>query len=77
MNNKEKNAYLLLIQYLRSQEEKLKADAKEMVETFKKEIENQKKEQEKIEMMRNHPELFETTSPKQYGMNLKKNRKKK
>ena len=29
-------------------------------------------EQKKLEMMREHPEWFEVTSPKEYGMKLKK-----
>ena len=77
MDELHKKAFLMLIQYWQNQEKKLEADAKEMVENFQRDIEKHEAEQKKFEMMREHPEWFETTSPKQYGMNLKKNRKKK
>lgn len=65
-----KKAFLMLIQYWQNQEKKLEADAKEMVENFQRDIEKQEKLQKKIEMMREHPEWFETTSPKEYGIKL-------
>lgn len=77
MNDLEKKAFLLLMQYWKNQEIKLENDAKEIIEAFNRDIQKQEEEQRKLEMMREHPEWFETTSPKQYGMNLKKNRKKK
>ena len=69
-------AFMLMYQYWQAQEVKLEKDTKEMVDAFNKEIENQKKEQEKLKMMREHPEWFETTSPKEYGMKLMKRKKK-
>ena len=69
-------AFMLMYQYWQAQEAKLEKDTKEMVEAFNREIEKQKKEQEKLEMMREHPEWFETTSPKEYGMKLMKRKNK-
>ena len=71
-----KKTFLMLIQYWRNQEKKLEADAKEMVEAFNRDIQKQEEEQKKIEMMREHPEWFETTSPKEYGMKLMKRKNK-
>ena len=44
----------------------------ESVEQMKRDIEKQDELNKKFEMMQEHPEWFETTSPKQYGMNLNK-----
>ena len=63
-----KKTFLMLIQYWRNQEKKLEADAKEMVEAFNRDIQKQEEEQKKIEMMREHPEWFEISSPKEYGI---------
>ena len=68
-------AFMLALHAWQAQEAKLQKDTKEMVEAFNREIEKQKKEQEKLEMMRDHPEWFETTSPKEYGMKLMKHKK--
>ena len=68
-------AFMLAWHAWQAQEAKLQKDTKEMVEAFNREIENRKKEQEKLEMMRDHPEWFETTSPKEYGMKLMKHKK--
>jgi len=65
-------AFMLAFYYWQAQEAKLEKDAQEMVEAFNRDIQKQKEEQKKLEMMREHPEWFETTSPKQYGMNLNK-----
>lgn len=65
-------AFMLMYQYWQAQEAKLEADAKEMVESFKRDIEKQEELQKKLVMMRDHPEWFETTSPKEYGMKLMK-----
>ena len=69
-------AFMLAWYAWREEEAKLKKDTQEMVETFNKEIENQKKEQEKLEMMKEHPEWFETTSPKEFGIKKLGKRKK-
>ena len=61
--------------YWNTQEKKLKEDAKEMVENFNKEIKKHEEEQKKLKMMHEHPEWFETTSPKEFG--IKKLEKKK
>ena len=70
-------AFMLAWMFWQAQEAKLEKDTKEMVEAFNRDIKKQEEEQKKLEMMREHPEWFEVTSPKQYGMNLKKNKKRK
>ena len=65
-------AFMLMYQYWQAQEAKLEADAKEMVENFNRDIQKQEEQQRKLEMMREHPEWFETTSLKEYGMKLMK-----
>ena len=65
-------AFMLALRYWQAQEAKLEADAKEMIESFKRDIEKQEELQKKLVMMREHPEWFETTSPKEYGMKLMK-----
>ena len=69
-------AFMLMYQYWQAQEAKMEADAKEMVESFKRDIEKQEELQKKLVMMREHPEWFETTSPKEYGMKLMKRKNK-
>ena len=69
-------AFMLAWRYWQAQEAKLEADAKEMVESFKRDIEKQEELQKKLVMMRDHPEWFETTSPKEYGMKLMKRKNK-
>ena len=68
LDDKEKKAYLLLMQYWRAYEKKMEDDAKEMVKNFNKEIKKQEEEQKKLKMMYEHPEWFETTSPKEFGI---------
>ena len=70
-------AFMLVLRYWQAQEAKLEADAKEMVEAFNRDIQKQEEEQRKLEMMREHPEWFETTSPKEYGMKLMKHKHRK
>lgn len=65
-------AFMLALRYWQAQEAKMEADAKEMVEAFNRDIQKQKEEQKKLEMMREHPEWYKVTSPKEYGMKLKK-----
>ena len=69
--------FMLALRYWQAQEAKLEADAKEMVEAFNRDIQKQEEEQRKLEMMRDHPEWFETTSPKEYGMKLMKRKHRK
>ena len=69
-------AFILALNYWQIQEAKLEKDAKEMVESFKRDIEKQEELQKKLVMMRYHPEWFETTSPKEYGMKLMKRKNK-
>ena len=69
-------AFMLALMFWRAQEAKLEKDTKEMVEAFNKDIQKQKEEQQKLEMMREHPEWFEVTSPKEYGMKLMKRKNK-
>lgn len=67
--------YLAILQYYRTQEVKLEEDAKAMGENFQRDIEKQEALQKKLELMRDHPEWFETTSPKEYGMKLLKRKR--
>ena len=46
----------------------------ESVEQMKRDIEKQDELNKKFKMMQEYPELVETTSPKQYGMNLNKHK---
>ena len=41
---------------------------------MKRDIEKQDELNKKFEMVQEHPEWFEITSPKQYGMNLNKHK---
>jgi len=61
-------AFMLALMFCQAQEAKLKKDAKEMVEAFNRDIQKQEETQKKLEMMREHPEWFETTSPKEFGI---------
>jgi len=63
-------AFMLMYQYWQAQEAKMETDIKEMVESFNKDIQKQEEKQKKLEIMREHPEWFKTTSPKEYGMKL-------
>jgi hypothetical protein len=74
--NAKYKAFMLAFRFWQAQEAKLEADAKEMVEAFNKDIQKQEEQQRKLEMMREHPEWFETTSPKEYGMKLMKRKNK-
>ena len=69
-------AFMLALRYWEAQDVKLEKDAKEMVEAFNRDIKKQEEEQKKLEMMREHPEWFETTSPKEYGIKLMKRKNK-
>ena len=69
-------AFMLAFRFLQAQEAKIEADTKEMVESFNKDIQKQEEQQRKLEMMREHPEWFEITSPKEYGMKLLKRKRK-
>ena len=68
-------AFMLAFMFWQAQEAKLEKDTKEMVEAFNRDIQKQAEEQRKLEMMREHPEWFETTSPKEYGIKLMKCKK--
>lgn len=68
-------AFMLVFKFYQAQEAKLKKDTKEIVEAFNRDIQKQEKEQQKLEMMKEHPEWFESTSPKEYGMKLINTRK--
>ena len=74
--NAKYRAFMLALHYWKAQEAKLEKDAKEMVEAFNRDIQKQEEEQKKLEMMKEHPEWFETTSPKEYGMKLVKHKNK-
>lgn len=76
MDEKLYKAYLKILAYYRQQDEILETQAKESLEKLQKEFDKQKEELLKLEMMREHPEWFETTSPKEYGMKLLKRKRK-
>ena len=76
MDEKLYKAYLKILAYYRQQDEILETQAKESLEKLQKEFDKQKEKQRKLEMMREHPEWFETTSPKEYGMKLLKRKRK-
>ena len=61
-------AFMLALYYWWAPEAKMEADAKEMVEAFNRDIQKQEEKQRKLEIMREHPEWFETTSPKEFGI---------
>lgn len=71
-NKKAFNEYLLAWQLYCAMEKKHEEDIKKMAENLQKEIEKQDALNEKLVMMRDHPEWFKVTSPKEYGMNLNK-----
>jgi len=77
IKNEKYRAFMLAFRFWQAQEVKLERDAKEMVEAFNKEIQKQEEQQRKLEMMKEHPEWFETTSPKEYGMKLIKRKHRK
>jgi len=64
--------YLQAWQLYCAMEKKHEEDVKKMAENLQKEIEKQDALNEKLVMMREHPEWFKVTSPKEYGMNLNK-----
>lgn len=74
-NNKKENiqhkAYLTAW-WIRTEEQNMLLQAS--VEQMQKDIEKQDELNKKFEMMQEHPEWFETTSPKQYGMNINKHK---
>ena len=70
-------AFMLAWHAWEAQKAKLQKDTKEMVEAFNRDIQKQEEQQRKLEMMREHPEWFETTSPKEYGTKLMKRKHRK
>ena len=67
--------YLLAWESFWANQKKQDEDLKKCAEAMQKEIEKQEKASQKIIMMREHPEWFETITPKQYGINLLKTNK--
>jgi len=61
-------AFMLYWAYYQAQEKKHQEDLQKCVEEMQKDIEKQEKLQENLVMMRDHPEWFETTSPKEFGI---------
>lgn len=76
MDEKLAKAYLKILAYYRQQDEILETQAKESLEKLQKEFDKHEEERKKLELYREHPEWFETTSPKEYGMKLLKRKRK-
>ena len=66
------NTIALWIQYCNAYKQKLEEDAKKMVDSLNEQLKKEQETQQKLKMMFEHPEWFKVTSPKEYGMNLKK-----
>ena len=74
-NNRKENIWhkaYLISWWMHSEEQNMLLQ--ESVEQMKRDIKKQEEVKKKVEMMQEHPELFETTSPKQYGMNINKHK---
>lgn len=61
-------ASMLALYTWQAQEKKHQEDLQKCVEEMQKYIEKQEKLQQNLVMMRDHPEWFETTSPKEFGI---------
>lgn len=61
-------AFMLYWAYWQALEKKHQEDLKKCVEAMQKDIEKQEKLHQDLVMMRDHPEWFETTSPKEFGI---------
>ena len=73
-NGKEKTQYkaYLTAWWMHTEEQNMLLQAS--VEQMQRDIEKQDELNKKFEMVQEHPEWFEITSPKQYGMNLNKHK---
>ena len=74
-NNRKENIWhkaYLISWWMHSEEQNMLLQ--ESVEQMKRDIEKQDELNKKFKMMQEHPEWFETTSPKQYGMNINKHK---
>ena len=57
-------------------QEKLREDAKKSLEEIQKSFEEHKKKEEELRFYQEHPDLMpKITTPKEYGMSLKKNKR--
>jgi len=60
----------------KADQEKLEEEAKKSLEEIQKSFEEHKKKEEELRFYFEHPELMpKVTSPKEYGMSLKKNKR--
>lgn len=70
--------FLLFANYWRTESQKRDNEQLvEMKENFQKEIEKHNKEMERFKLELEHPELFNYTSPKEYGQKIKRHKKRK
>ena len=71
-----KEYYLLLLRLLQKQEKYEDEMLKKCVEDMQKQIEKDEKNRERWRLEIEHPEWFKIISPKEYGQNLLKRKKK-
>ena len=71
---KTKLAMMLALQYCHKQDEKLENDLKKMQDNLKELMMNKLAEDERMEMIIEHPEWFINSSPREFGMKRKSKR---
>ena len=69
-----KLAMMLALQYCHEQDKKLQEDVQKMQDNMNEFILNKQAEEEKMEMMVEHPEWFINSSPREFGMKRKSKR---
>lgn len=66
-----KLSMMLALQYCHEQDKKLQEDVQKMQDNLNEFMLNKQAEDEKIEMMIEHPEWFINSSPREFGMKRK------
>lgn len=69
-----KLSMMLALQYCHEQDKKLQEDVQKMQDNLNELMLNKQAEDEKIEMMVEHPEWFINSSPREFGMKRKSKR---
>ena len=69
-----KLSMMLALQYWHEQDKKLQEDVQKMQDNLNEFMLNKQAEDEKIEMMIEHPEWFINSSPREFGMKRKSKR---
>ena len=69
-----KLSMMLALQYCHEQDKKLQEDVQKMQDNLNEFMLNKQAEDEKIEMMIEHPEWFINSSPREFGMKRKSKR---